>query len=264
MKTVEVAMPVTNLDPESRRRKIVAVVTREGSCHIDDLAQMFQVSAMTVYRDIADLEHLQLVTLRRGEVQAAQTSLSEAAATVRLGAKSDLKHRLSDRARSYLRRGQSIMVDDSSSTVPLISDLADLCPITVATNAEFVAQRLRLQEGVKLLLLGGEYESWAEAYFGELTEASISRLQVDWLIMSVSAITDGYCYHPQENVARTKRQMIAAARQRILVADCSKFSRAALYKIGSLTDFDIVITDAQTPPEIVADMRKSGLQVDVV
>lgn len=257
-------MPITNLDPESRRRKILSVVTAEGSCHVENLAQMLGVSTMTVYRDVADLEHLQLVKLKRGEVLAAESSLSEAAAQVRLGANGDLKQRLSARARQYLRRGQSIMVDDSSSTVPLISDLADLCPITVATNAEFVAEKLRLQEGVRLLLLGGEYESWADAYFGELTEAAIARLRVDWLIMSASAVTGEYCYHPQENVARTKRHMIAAARGRILVADASKFSRSALYQVGPLTDFDIVITDAGTPPEAVTALREQGLHVDIV
>ena len=257
-------MPGMNLDPEGRRRKIVSVVTQEGSCHIDELANLLEVSAMTVYRDVADLEKLQLVNLKRGEVFAAESSLNEAASKVRIGTHNKTKEKMAAAAKKYLNRGQSIMVDDSSSTIPVVEDLIDFEPITVATNAEFVATKLRHQPGVRLLMLGGQYEAWANAYFGELTEAAISRLSVDWVIMSSTAITNGFCYHPQENVARTKRAMIDSARKKLLLVDSTKFHKAALYKVCPVTEFDVIITDSKTPKEIVADLRDQGIEVKVV
>lgn len=253
-----------NLNPESRRRKIMDYVVRDGATHVEKLAELLGVSVMTVYRDVAELERSQLVSRRRGEVMAAESSLTEAASRLRMNINEDVKRALAAAAREYVERGQSLMVDDSSTTLPLISDLSGLTPITVITNAEFVAKRIREQDGVRLLLIGGEYESWADSYFGNLAEAAISQLQVDVCMMSTTAVTSTHCYHPNENVARVKRAMLAASRKKILLVDSSKFNRSALYKVSPVTSFDVVITDSKTPVNVVEELRDQGLEVRVV
>ena len=50
---------------------------------------------------------------------------------------------------------------------------------------------------------------------------------------------------------------------RILLADHSKFDRRALYAMGSLREFDLVIVDDALPAARVADMRARGIKVEV-
>ncbi|MDI9588651.1 MAG: DeoR/GlpR family DNA-binding transcription regulator [Acidobacteriota bacterium] len=251
-------------DPESRRRKIMDHVVRVGATHVEELAEILGVSAMTVYRDVAELERTQLVTRRRGEVTAAESSLTEASYRLRMNTNSEVKNTLADAARAYLKRGSSLMVDDSSSTIPLLSDLSEVTPITVITNAEFVAKYVRDQDDVRLLLIGGEYESWADSYFGDLAEVAISQLRVDLCVMSSSALTATHFYHPNENVARVKRAMLNVSRKKVLLVDSSKFDRSALYKVGPNTMFDVVITDTNTPAHIIDQLEEQGIAVEIV
>ncbi|MDO5719237.1 MAG: DeoR/GlpR family DNA-binding transcription regulator [Actinomycetaceae bacterium] len=252
------------LDPQSRRRAIMDHVVRVGATSVEDLAQMLAVSAMTVYRDVAELERSELIHRKRGEITAAESSLTESSSRLRMSMNEGVKSALASAAGRFLQRGQSVMMDDSSSTIPLISALPHYSPITLVTNAEFVAKQVRNQPEVRLLLIGGEYEAWADAYFGELAEAAISRLSVDVCMMSATALTPVHCFHPNENVARVKRAMLAVSRTKILLVDSTKFSKSALYQVGPTTDFDTVITDSATPAHIVKALRDQGIDVEVV
>ncbi|MDO5729355.1 MAG: DeoR/GlpR family DNA-binding transcription regulator [Actinomycetaceae bacterium] len=252
------------LDPQARRRAIMDYVVKQGSAGVDDLADILGVSTMTVYRDVAELERAELINRKRGVVTAAESSLTEASSRLRMSMNESVKVALARVVEKHLRRGQSVMFDDSSTTLPLVPILPKYAPITLVTNAEFIAQEVRQQSGVRLLLIGGEYEAWADAYFGELSEAAISRLRVDLCIISSTAVTPEFCYHPNENVARTKRAMLAVSRRKILVVDSSKFTKSALYQVCPTAEFDLVITDSQTPPEILEQFAALDIPIEVV
>lgn len=252
------------LDPDSRRRAIMDHIVQVGAASVDELAKLLGVSTMTIYRDTAELEQAELLSRKRGIISAAESSLTEASSHLRMSVNAEIKQKLAQKAAEYLRRGQSLMFDDSSSTLPLIPMLTNYRPITLITNAEFVANRARHLDGVKLLLTGGEYESWADAYFGDLAEITISRLRIDTCIMSSTALTATHCYHPNERVARLKRQMLEVSREKILLVDSSKFSKSALHQVCANRDFDLVITDSHVPEEALEALEADGVQVEIV
>ena len=248
-------------DPESRRRALVRRVIQDGGTPIELLAQSLGVSVMTVYRDLAYLESQHLVSRRRGEVLPASSSLSEAAVPLRLSARMNIKRLLAQAAVPMLRRGMTVLLDDSTSALGLMDHLAQIAPVTVVTNAEFVAARAREAEGTDLLMLGGQYVSWADSYFGDVTEAALSRLHVDLCVMSSTAITAEACFHPEEQAARTKRAMLQCSQKKILLADSTKFERTALYQVAPLTTFDCIIADRDLPQSIERTWCDAGIDV---
>uniref|UniRef100_UPI00288B0682 DeoR/GlpR family DNA-binding transcription regulator n=1 Tax=uncultured Varibaculum sp. TaxID=413896 RepID=UPI00288B0682 len=211
--------------PASRQQLILQQVARGGSARVEELAAKLGVSEMTVYRDIAELEKSGLVQLDRKEITAVESSLLEASARLRIATNAPVKSKFARISRKFLRSGMSLALDDSSTNLPLVENLESLAPLTVITNAEFLAQRVREQKGVRLILLGGTYETWADAYFGDLTELAVSQLNIDVCIMSATAISHGYCFPPDQQVAKFKLALQAASRRRILVADATKFRR---------------------------------------
>lgn len=239
-------------------------VVREGTCSIDQLAAYLDVSPMTIYRDVGELERAQLVVRRRGEIHAAESSLTEAAAQLRLTHHPEVKRALGLKVREHMAKVHSVAVDDSSSVIPLVEELGDFEPITVVTNAEFIASRVRRTEGVRLLMLGGDYEAWAESYFGEIAEVGLEQIHVDLCVMSMSAVTTTTCYHPNATVARFKRKMLSRAQKKILLVDSTKFTRSALHKVTSIDTFDVMITDDETPGETIQAIEDLGVKVEVV
>lgn len=52
--------------PKARRNSILSYLLSHGNSTVEQLAELLSVSRMTVYRDVAELESLQLVQRRNG------------------------------------------------------------------------------------------------------------------------------------------------------------------------------------------------------
>ena len=252
------------LRKEARLRELVALTVAEGTIAVDVLAERLGVSTMTVYRDVAELESDGLVLRTRGTVSAAPSTLVESSSRLRLASNTQIKARLARGALAYIHRGNSVILDDSSTGLSLFPALFDLSPLTLITNARFIADRAVEDQRIHLVSTGGDYAGWADAYLGPLTSRMLSELRADVCVMSAAAIHDGSCFHPDALVAQTKRAMLRAARTRVLMVDHTKFTRSALHRVGPITDFTVVITDSGTSPQDVLAIRDLGVEVIIV
>lgn len=61
-----------------------------------------------------------------------------------------------------------------------------------------------------------------------------------------------------------KKQYIKKAKTKIALIDHSKFSKKGFYRLCDFSDIDLLITDSETPSEIIGRIRECGTQVDVV
>ncbi|WP_336249854.1 DeoR/GlpR family DNA-binding transcription regulator [Stomatohabitans albus] len=254
-------------DPSPSRRRqlqLLDLVVRRGAQHVDALAAELGVSSMTVYRDIAALETEQLVERHRGAVTAAMSSLSEFATALRMGRCQAEKEAMSARAKTMLRPGQAVLIDDSTTLFPLVNELHTLTPITVVTNSSLAMRHLGGMTGVTLISTGGEYVSWADGYVGTLSETTVRSLRLDVALMSVSAINQGWCMHSDPRFVSIKRTMMESATAKILVVDHTKFERSALYRIAPLSNYDHVITDTGISSDAQLQLEESGVPFDVV
>lgn len=247
----------------TRRQEIAEVVMAEGSIRIEDLVDRFSISLMTAHRDLDDLVDRGVLRKSRGMVSAAPTSLVEAGDAYRKVRQSNEKATIARAAMDFVEPGQAIFMDDSTSVMQMAPLLAQKTPLTVITNSLLMMNDLRGARDVTLLGLGGQFHAWCNAFMGRMTSTEIERLRADTLFMSMAAITDDIAFHQSPEMVDTKRAMFDAARQRILLADHSKFTRRALYALRPLADFDAVITDAATPAQDVARLRDAGVQVIV-
>lgn len=247
----------------TRRQDITEVVMAEGSLRIEDLVDRFSISLMTAHRDLDDLVDRGVLRKSRGLVSAAPTSLVEAADAYRKVRQSDEKTAIARAAMDFVEPGHAIFMDDSTSVMQMAPLLADKTPLTVITNSLLLMNDLRAARDITLLGLGGQFHAWCNAFMGRMTSAEIGRLRADTLFLSMAAITDDVAFHQSPEMVDTKRAMFDAARQRILLADHSKFTRRALYAMRPLVDFDAIITDTATPCADVARMRDAGVTVIV-
>lgn len=246
-----------------RRRLILNHILSNGEATIEELANSFNISTMTVYRDAAELEESGLVVRRKGVIRAANSSLTESAAAIRIVKHKPTKQALCSLAAEYIKPGMSVCFDDSTTNLQIIPYLEGREPCTVITNAEFIASAVRKVPSVTLILTGGVYVEWAEAYVGLVAEGALQALRPDACLMSATAVDNSYCYHPEERFASIKRQMMNASTYNILLVDSSKYSRTALYRVSELSDFDVIIVDDSMPQQFVDHVRDSGTDVHI-
>ncbi|MEV5538756.1 DeoR/GlpR family DNA-binding transcription regulator [Saccharopolyspora shandongensis] len=247
---------------QDRRRKITELVMAEGTMRIDDLVETVGASAMTVYRDLADLESQGLVHRNRGYVSAASSLLYEAASEYRLQQNTAEKEEIAQAAAELIEPGQALVLDDSTTGVYLARLLPERAPLTVVTNHRGVFGELAGASGISLICVGGDYLPWADAFVGGMALDALRNLRVDLAIMSVSAVTDGICCYPQQEMVQIKKAMLASARRRVLYVDHTKFRRRALHAVAPVEDFDVVIVDSQTTSADIEVLRDRGARVE--
>ncbi|MCO5972276.1 hypothetical protein NDW01_28105 [Actinoallomurus sp. WRP6H-15] len=90
-------------------------------------------------------------------------------------------------------------------------------------------------------------------------------MRADTAILGVCGLSaDDGLTAPRLDEVPVKQAMIAVARRRIAVCDASKFTRTGLGRVCSVTDLDVIVTDAAAPAEAVAAISARGCVVRTV
>jgi DeoR/GlpR family transcriptional regulator of sugar metabolism len=236
---------------EQRRQDVLSYVIEHGEVRIDQLTEQFGVSLMTVHRDLDDLAERRLVRKLRGRVEAYPALTMETAKRFRETEHVDVKEALAAVAIREVRPGQTVFLDDSTTLFPLARKL--IGPQVVITNSLEVARILGDADGIEVRLLGGRYTDF-DSCVGPDTVSALNRMRADVGFVSATAVACGRLYHPDREYAELKTTALAVADRNVLVVDHSKFGRTATYAYGDVSDYDLVITDEETPGDELAAM----------
>ena len=236
----------------------------EGAVRIEQLAERFGISLMTVHRDLDELESRGILRKTRGVATATSTSLVESSDVYRSNRQAVEKEALVLAAMDFIEPGQAIFLDDSTTVLRIARHLGGKAPLTVITNVLTLMNDLRASRGITLIGLGGQYYNWCSAFMGHMTTREIAQLRADIFIMSTSAVTNDVVYHQYLETVDTKRAMFESASKRILLVDHTKFGRQAVHALVSLKEFDAVIVDDGTSLKDIERMRDKGINLVVV
>jgi DeoR/GlpR family transcriptional regulator of sugar metabolism len=254
----------SSLVPEQRQDRIAELVLKQPFIAAKDLAERFDVSLMTIHRDLDELEAHGVLRKVHGGATPQASSLFESNVRYRLTVASEEKQALARAALLQIEPGQAVLIDESTTGLALARLLPARVPLTVITNSLSVMQELRSVRDIKLIVLGGDYWPRHEAFCGLACEAAVSALRADVLYMSSTAISGGVAYQPDQDMAIAKRAMIAAAGRRVLLVDHSKFGRVALHRLAPLTAFDLVMTDDGIDDAGLRQLQEAQVAFEVV
>lgn len=242
---------------ESRRQSILNQLMARGSVTIEALAAEFQVSKMTIHRDLEELEGAGLLRRIRGGATVEASANFESDFRYRQTLAAEEKARIAAFAIRFVEPGQTVLIDDGSTAGGVARHLGEMRPLTVITNNMTVMQAMAGQAGITLITLGGQYSERFHGFFGLLAEDALRGLRADVAFISSSSILGTSAYHQDQEVLQIKRLMIASATRKYLLVDHGKFGRSALYHLVTLDRFDGVVTGSE-PPDGVADALKAA------
>lgn len=249
--------------PRDRREQIRLRVVDEGFVRIEDLAEAFGVSLMTIHRDLDALQTQGWLRKVRGGATAQPSALHHGDVRHRAQTMITAKEQLAASALELVEPGQSVMVDESTTGLAVAKLLPSRGPLTVITNFLAIVNHLVGEPGVDLIALGGAYYPAYDAFLGLRTTEAIRSLRADILFMSTTAITNGQCYHQSQETIAVKRALMDAVDRRVLLIDHTKFSKSGLHQLAPLTAFDLVIVDSETSEDDLARLRARGVPLRV-
>jgi DeoR/GlpR family transcriptional regulator of sugar metabolism len=262
--SLEAGSPGTKATRQRERQRAIAEhVLREGSVRIEELGAVFEISLMTIHRDLDELESQGLLRKSRGWATAMSSSVVEASDVFRRDQQSAEKDALARAVLPFITPGAAVFLDDSTTTARLGSLLGAQAPLTVITNYLPLLQELPANRDITVLGLGGKYFTWSSSYLGSITTTAIRAIAADVVIMSTSAVINDTCFHHAQETVDVKRAMFESSAKRILLIDHSKFERRALHALAQIDEFDHVIVDDRTDAAHIDRLRARGVDVIV-
>jgi DeoR family transcriptional regulator, fructose operon transcriptional repressor len=250
---------------EERQHAIAGLVVERGRVSVAEVAERFGVTTETVRRDLAVLERTGLLRRVHGGAVPASAALAlvETALGERRGTRTEAKRKIAATALDLLPDMDGSVILDGGSTT---AALADVLPadrrLFVATNSVPIAARLSSSPGVTVHVLGGRVRGITQTAVGDSTVRALTDLRVDVVFLGTNGISARHGFStPDEAEAATKRAMAAAAQRVVVLADSSKLGREHLVRFAGIDDVDVLVTDGEADPAVVAELETMGIEV---
>ncbi len=255
---------VHGLFQRERQQAIVALTVDEGRVEVSELADRFRVTTETIRRDLSDLQTQRLVRRVHGGAVPWERNRFEPLLSVRSDHHAAEKGRLAKAAVAELPDTGSIIIDSGSTLNRFAEEIPAGTAIRIITNSLQTAQVLAKHDGIELTVIGGKVRKNTLAMVDGAAMAAVAPLTVDTLFISGDAASaETGLTTPYSEEASLKRAMINAARRVVALVDHSKFSADQLVRFAQWSDIDVLITNIEVAPTIIATIEATGTTVVV-
>lgn len=253
----------------ARRQRIVDLVEQRNGATVAELSEYFGISAATVRRDLLQLSEQGLIERAHGGAVPKRAGRSyafpEPPVLARASVQVAEKRCIGRAAAKYVKDGEVIIVNGGTTTAEMISHLAERQDLTVITNALNITFLLSHYPNIKVIVLGGALRHSELSMLGALTEDALQNLRADKLFMGTPAIHVDYGLSADDMTeVQSDRNIMAAAREIIVLADHTKFGRIATMRQAPVERIRHLITDSRVPETYVTALRERGVDVEVV
>jgi len=216
----------------------------------EELARLLGVSPLTIRRDLKRLATDSVIIRTHGGCLAAGRAALETGYHQKVAQNFRLKQAIGRRAATEVHPGDTLLINDGSTTYHLAAQLEGKGPLTVYTNSLAMITDLSRSRDLTLYILGGRYNGELYSLQGSLTERVLESVNFDECFIGADAVTpDGQCLVSTPEEASLTRAMLRRGRRRILLADHTKFAAEGHFAYGTLRDFDLWITTPGLPRE---------------
>lgn len=230
---------------EERRARLMKLISERGYVQVTDLVKLFDVSPVTIRRDLETMEKEGLLIRKRGgAIRRSQGVTMELPYIIKQVQNVEIKKRVAEQALGMVEDGFSVILDSGSTTFELAQQLVTKTRLSVVTNDLYIATKLAANPDINLICTGGVARSNVFSLQGAIAENCIRNLRVEITFLGADAIhPDGDIYNVNIDEVSVKHAMIESAPKVVLLVDSSKFEVCGFAKICSLSQIDTVITD---------------------
>ena len=175
------------------------------------------------------------------------------------------KRRIGAAAASLVNDGDSIILDSGTTTQQIARQIKHKKDLKVITNGLNIAMELFGAKDIQLIFLGGVIRQNSLSAVGHFAEDILAQLSADKLFLAVDACDVEFGLStPNVEESQVNQAMARIAKERILVADSSKFGKRSLSRIIPLADIDVIITDRNLPADMQSELRSRDLKLMLV
>jgi len=228
-----------------RLNGIEAYINRNGRADITELSEVFQVSKVTIRRDLDALEAQKRVIKAYGGAISIQGKRSaDIPQSQRMLENVDAKQRIGALAASLIEDNDTIIIDTGTTTLAMIRNITAK-NVTVITHDLLIAMEVIRCRCAELIVAGGSWESTGYALTGGQTIDSYRKMHVDKVYIGCDAVDRDFGISSRAmSAVELKKTFLEIADRTVLLADQTKFGKKAFYSLYPMHAVDMILTDS--------------------
>lgn len=243
-----------------RLEDIAQLIQKVKKVTVAELCERFRVSEVTIRKDLDKLQKRGVLLRTHGSAVLAedqnllQTFSQRAIENVRA------KAGIAQRACRMIKEGYNVLIDSGTTTL-LLAKMLDDIEVGIVTNSIAILNELMHRRRGDLTMLGGTIIEWNYATIGPQTLHLLDMINVDITFLGVAGFDNrGYtCQNAVEAIV--KKKMLERSKTGVVLADSSKYGRAAFSTFAQVSDVDVLITDEGISDEAHRTLTERGVEV---
>lgn len=242
-----------------RRNNILKFINENKKASVEKLSEFFNVSAITIRRDLQYLEDNNKLIRFYGGAKAKENVIIDSVSEREI-----CKQQLAKYAASLINDGDTIFINSSSTSIKIL-DFIDKKNVTVITN-NIKAVNVELKNNMNVIITGGEIRYPKEILLGDYAIKTLQNIYAKKSFIGCSGISleCGMTTSNANEVNINKLMIEHTTVDTYFIADYTKICKNSSFITCNSSNIKNLITDDKVPEKILDLFRKNGTKVHIV
>ncbi len=226
-----------------RQLQILEYIRNHETISVRQVVEKFYVSEATARRDLAALESTGLVRRVFGGATLIVGSEQQIPLFVRQQENQREKAHLCEKAAEYIKDGDVIFIDASSTTQYILPHLKKFKDLVVVTNG-ITAAHLLGEMNIKAYVTGGLLVNNSSVLVGNDAEAFIDKLNADICFISCKGLSaDGKLTDTSYEETQIRKRYLKNSKKKIVILTSNKIGKTYMHTLCTEEDVDVIVTN---------------------
>lgn len=230
--------------PADRHRQILSLLNRDKVVQVQQLSELFEVSVLTIRRDLDFLASEGLLERTHGGATLRRSLPIEPLYDQKVGEFPHQKRAIASLCATLIEEGDTLFINSGSTTFEVIKALQNF-PVTIVTNNIDAALVANENSAFRLIFVGGVYRRTSHSISGGLSNLVIDKVFANKAIIGVDgfSLTSGLTTPIMEEAETTRRMIERTVGEVIVVTTGNKIGVLSNFSTVATSEIDTLITD---------------------
>lgn len=248
-----------------RHNLIIETLMKHESIQVSDLSTLLGVSAVTIRKDLTELEKASKLYRSHGKAILINPYINNRSVNEKEKLACEEKSLIGKAAASLITKDDSIIIASGTTVVAFARCIRPIHKLTAISASLQVSQILGSDEAINVVQLGGTLRHSSLSVVGKYAESALKDFSCSKLFLGVDGIDLDFGITTTDiREAELNKEMMHSAQKTIVLADSSKFRRRGFSKIANMDEIDLIITDSNISDKISQRIEEFGIELMVV
>lgn len=242
---------------QKRRDDIMMLIQKLGEVTVDQLIIEFNVSKITIRRDLQYWEDRGAVIRNHGGAKIVQHMVNHNNTNF---TNDRYKHAIAKYASNFVKDGDTVFVNTSSTALLVLQYIKKRCTI-MTNNAKAVL--MEHSPNLSIILTGGEIRFPKEAMVGDFVLNNLNKVTADICFLGCSGINaeSGISTAIHAETAVNEAMLNRTNGLRFVLCDYTKIGARHSFHTGNIEDIDYLITDINADDAELEEIKNKNVKV---